>query len=142
MSREQRDLIVQQLTIFVLALGLAVSSCAKVTPATPKAAAAIKADEVVLRVNELQAATITACWPDGVPKADCVPGGISTAAARELVKAAIDVRTTAKAVPEGWQATVKTAWAQARPRITALGTLPPAVMIALQLVDALIGGLS
>jgi len=124
-----------------LALVAVLGACAKVTPATPKAATAIKADEVVLRVNELQAATITACWPDGVPKAECAPGGISTAAARELVKAAIDARTVAKAVPAGWQASIKASWTQAKPRITALGPFPQAVQIALGLVDVVIGGL-
>lgn len=127
--------------LLILMLAALPLGCAKVTPETPKAAAAIKADEVVLRVNELQAATITACWPDGVPKADCALGGISMAAARELVKAAIDVRTVAKAVPAGWQASVKASWLQAKPRITALGPFPPAVQIALGFADVLIGGL-
>jgi len=126
---------------FILILALVASGCAKVTPESPKAAAAIKADEVVLRVNELQAATITACWPDGVPKAECAPGGIKTAAARELVKVAIDVRSVAKAVPTGWQASVKAAWTQAKPRITALGPFPQAIQIAFGLADVLIGGL-
>ncbi len=132
--------LVEALTV-VLCVAFIADSCAKITPETPKAAAAIKADEVVLRVNELQAATITACWPDGVPKSECVPGGITTAAARELVKVAIDIRTVAKAVPAGWQASVKASWVQAKPRITALGPFPQAITLALGFADVLISGL-
>lgn len=124
-----------------LALLTVIGACAKVTPETPKAAAAIKADEVVLRINELQAATIAACWPDGVQKPECAPGGISTTASREIVKAAIDIRMVAKAVPTGWQAAVKAAWVQAKPRIVALGPFPQAVTLAIGFVDTLIGGL-
>lgn len=127
------------LLIFMLAM--APIRCAKVTPETPKAAAAIRSDEVVLRAKELQAATITACWPDGTMRAECAPGGISTPSARELVKVTIDVATVAKAVPAGWQASIKASWLQAKPRILALGPLPQAVQIALGVVDALIGGL-
>ena len=126
----------------VLILALVASACnPKLTPETPKAAAAIKSDEVVLRVKELQAATITACWPDGVMKPECVPGGIATPAARELVKVTVDVATVAKAVPVGWQASIKASWTQAKPRILALGPFPQAVQIAIGIVDALIGGI-
>jgi hypothetical protein len=135
MSREQHDLLVQQLTIFVLALGLAVSSCAKVTPATPKAAAAIKADAVVVRVNELQAAVIDYCGP----APECAPNTIPTNTARDVVKALIDVRTTLKATPEGWQATVKAGWVVAKSRL--VGITNPAIVAALSAGDALIGGL-
>lgn len=127
--------------LVILMLAALPMACAKVTPATPKAAAAIKSDEVVLRAKELQAATIAACWPDGVMQPTCAPGGISTAAARELVKVTVDVATVAKAVPAGWQASVKSAWLQAKPRILALGPFPQAVQIAIGVADALIGGL-
>ena len=124
-----------------LSLLMVIGACAKVTPATPKAAAAIKSDEVVLRAKELQSATITACWPDGVMKPDCAPGGVSVAAARELVKVTVDIATVAKAVPSGWQASVRASWTQAKPRILALGPFPQAVQIAIGFVDALMGGL-
>jgi hypothetical protein len=125
----------------ILVLALVASACAKVTPETPKAATAIKADEVLLRVKELQSAVLTACWPDGVMKSECVPGGISTPAMREFVKATIDVAKVAKEVPAGWQATVKASWGQAKPRILALVPFPQAVQIALGIADTLIGGL-
>lgn len=127
--------------LLILMLATLPMGCAKVTPATPKAAAAIKSDEVVLRAKELQAATIAACWPDGVMKAECAPGGISTAAARELVKVTVDVAEVAKKVPAGWQASVKASWFAAKPRLLALGPFPQAVTIAIGVADALIGGL-
>ena len=128
---------------YILILALVASACnPKLTPETPKAGAAIKSDEVVLRAKELQAATITACWPDGVMKPECVPGGVSTAAARELVKVTVNIAEVAKAVPAGWQASVKASWAQAKPRILALGPFPQAVQIAIGFIDVLIGGLS
>jgi len=129
------------MTRLILILALAASACAKVTPETPKAATAIKADEVLLRVKELQSAVLAACWPDGVMAPACVPGGISTPAMREFVKATIDVAQVSKAVPVGWQATVKASWLRAKPRILALGPFPSAVQIALGVVDTLIGSL-
>lgn len=108
----------------------------KNTGATPTASAAITADAIVIRVNELQATVIQACGPAAV----CQPSsGISTILARDIVQASIDVRTTLKAVPAGWQATVKTAWTQARPRFNSVTN--PAILAALAAVDILIGGL-
>ena len=137
---QKRLYVLLSLAQCALVLSLVIA-CAKVTPETPKAAAAIKADEVVLRAKELQSAAITACWPDGVMKAECAPNGISVMAAREIVKVTVDVATVAKASPEGWRPTVKSAWTQAKPRILALGPFPQAVQIAIGVVDALMGGL-
>lgn len=118
-------------------LASSVLACANknVTPDTPRAAAAITADAIVIRVNELQAAVIQACGP----ALTCQPNSLSTALARDIVQTSIDLRTTLKAVPSGWQTTVKTAWAQAKPRFA--GIMNAAIIAALSAVDALIGGL-
>ncbi len=112
-----------------------VGACAKITPETPKAAAAIKADAVVVRVNELQAAIIDYCGP--APQ--CAPGTIDTNVARDVVKTMIDVRKVLKTVPQGWQMSVKEAWTVAKTRLA--GVTNPAIVAALAAGDALIGGL-
>ena len=121
--------------LVVLALLITAPACAKkITGATPIATAALTADAVVIRVNELQATVIQACGP----AVTCQAGSLSTALARDLVQTCIDVRTTAKAVPAGWQATARAAWAQARPRFAAVTNL--AILAALGAVDVLLGG--
>lgn len=115
---------------------LAFSGCAKkVTGATPVANAALAADAVVIRVNELQAATIQYCGP--APQ--CAPGTIDTQLARLIVSTSIDLRQTLKAVPAGWQATVRQAWAQARPKFATVTN--PAIVAALAAVDLAVGAL-
>lgn len=112
------------------------AGCAKkTTGATPTAEAAIVADSIVIRVNELQATVIQACGSGPT----CQPNSLSTMLARDLVQTCIELRTTLKAVPAGWQATVKTAWQQARPRFA--GVTNSAILVALAAVDAAMGGL-
>lgn len=115
---------------------LAFAGCNKqVTGATPMANAAIAADAVVIRVNELQAATIQYCGP--APQ--CAPGTIDTQLARQIVETSIALRQTLKAVPAGWQATVKSAWKQARPKFASIQN--PAIVAALAAVDLAVGAL-
>lgn len=102
---------------------------------TPKAQAAMRADDIVVRVNELQAAVIQACGPDPV----CQPNGIDTNTARAIVQASIDIRAVLKSTPDGWQATVKTAWAQIKPRFAGITNV--AIQAAFGLVEAAIGAL-
>lgn len=111
-------------------IGTAPGCATHVTGDTPIAASALKADAVVIRINELQATVIQICGP----QPQCAPGGISTALARDLVQTCIDARTTLKRVPAGWQATVKAAWQQARPRFA--GVTDVAILAALSAVDA------
>ncbi len=117
-------------------LAFSAPACAKkVTGATPLAQSAINADAVVIRVNELQAATIQFCGP--APQ--CAPGTIDTATARLIVQTSIDLRQTLKAVPAGWQATVKQAWAQARPKFASVTNA--AILAAMSALDLAIGAL-
>lgn len=121
----------------LLVLLLVLPGClgSKNTPATPGAAAAMKADEVVIRVNELQAVLSDACGP----QPECQPGSLPTATFREALKAFTTIRTTLRSVPDGWRATVQSAWRDAKGRLQ--GLTNPAILAALGLVDALIGGL-
>ncbi len=122
--------------LIVIALLCTAPACShKVTGATPVAQAALNADAIVIRVNELQAAVIQACGP--APQ--CQPNSLSTALARDLVQTCLDLRATLKAVPAGWQATVRAAWQQARPRFNPVTN--PAILAALAAVDVILGGL-
>lgn len=124
-----------RLALVVVLLVLPSASCAKkVTGATPTATAALNADAVVIRINELQAAVIQACGPDPV----CQPGSLDTNLARDIVKTCIDLRTTAKSVPDGWQMALRTAWNRAKLRFTAVTN--PAILAGIAGVDALLGG--
>lgn len=121
----------------ILILALVSVGCApkNVIPENPSAAKAIGADAVVLRLNELQAATIQYCGP--APQ--CAPGTLDTTLARQIVQTTIDLRATLKAIPDGWKQTVKTAWATQRPRFASITN--PAIIAALAAVDVAIGGL-
>ncbi len=108
---------------------------ARVVGATPTAQAALTADAIVIRVNELQATVIEACGP--MPQ--CQPGSVDTRLARDIVQACIDVRKTLRSVPSGWRETARAGWTQARARF---GTVTnPAIIAALAAVDIAIGGL-
>lgn len=122
--------------VLALALFLAVPACApkNVTPETPRAASAITADQIVIRVNELQAAVIQACGPART----CAPGTIDTAVADEIVRACIDLRQVLRSVPDGWQAATRATWTRVKPR---LNTNDVVITAAINAVDALIGGL-
>jgi hypothetical protein len=133
-----KRLAVQIGLVTLLLFGPAVfSGCAhpKLTPETPKAAVAMRADSFVVRVNELQAAVIQVC---GVGP-QCIPGSIDTNLARDIVQAMIDIRTVLAETPDGWQAAVKRIWMQIRPRFS--GVYNVAIQSAFGLVDALVGAL-
>ncbi len=123
------------LLVCVLGFGSTAASCPKkVTGDTPIATAALTADAIVIRVNELQATVIQACG--SAPQ--CQPNSLSTPLARDLVQTCIDLRTTLKAVPAGWQATARAVWQQARPRFAPVTN--PAIVAALTAVDVYLGG--
>lgn len=119
-------------SVFTGSLILGYACVSHVTPETPKAAAAITSDSIVIRVNELQAAVIQLC---GVART-CAPNTISTATADAIVQVSIDLRTVLKDVPNGWQATVRTTWTQAQPKLA--GITNPAILAAIQTLDAVI----
>jgi hypothetical protein len=133
---QMMQLYKRRFALALVVLLLALPACAgKVTGATPIATSALQADAIVIRVNELQATVIQACGPAPT----CQPNSLDTALARDLVQTCLDLRTTLKAVPAGWQGTVRTAWTQARPRFAAVTN--PAILAAVSAVDVILGGL-
>lgn len=123
--------------VYALMLALALTGCAskKLTPETPLAATALKADAIVIRVNELQASVIEFCGP----APECQPNSLPTATARDIVKGLIALRTVLKSTPAGWQATAKTTWAEVQPKFA--GVTNPAILSAIALVKAAVEGL-
>ena len=120
----------------MLTVGVLFAACPhNVTPENPAAAAAIKADAVVIRVNELQAVVIQACGPGP----ECQPNSLPTNAAREIVKACIDLRSLLKPpLATDWRTLVKNAWALKKPSIS---SNDPIIQSAIAGVDTIIGGL-
>jgi hypothetical protein len=110
------------------------SGChAPVTIVTPQGQAAYTADQVVVRINELENAAIAANAANAA-----TPQGLGTSATRTIVAFAVSADTTLAQVPAGWQATVKTAWAAAKMQ---LGTLSNPLIVALMsAVDAVLEG--
>lgn len=111
---------------FLLVLTLA--GCAPKTITTAPGQIAFTADQVVVRVNELQNAAIQA----NTNKA------LDDATTRVIVNWAIAADTTLKTTPSGWQATLKSGWLAVKPQIPVNN---PTLAITVGAVDALIGGL-
>lgn len=100
---------------------------APVTITTPQGQAAFKADQVVVRVNELQSAAI---------KAEA-GGGLSTSLTRVIVTFAVGADKTLAAAPDGWQSAVRAAWLDAKKQL--LTVTNPAVLAAMGAVDLVLG---
>lgn len=110
--------------------GACLMACAPkpVTITTPAGATAFTADQAVVRVNELMNAAIQAN----------TSGALDTPTTRIIVTFAVDADTVLSKTPTGWQATVKSAWALAQPKIH---TTNPTITLALAAADAAIQGL-
>lgn len=108
---------------------LLISACAAKTYETDKARQADKANEIVLRVNELQRAAISAN----------ASGAVDVNTTTIIVQFTVDANVILKTIPNGWQATLRTSWT------TAKSKFPPnlnlAVKASVDLVDSLIGAL-
>jgi len=129
MRRRYRSILL----VGVLALGGgSLAAChAPVSVQTQAGKNAYTADQVVLRVNELQKAAIQAE----------ATGGLPTATTRLIVQFAVSADTTLKSAPDGWKTTVLNAWLETKRQLPVV--LPPAVAAAVTLVDtalALQGG--
>lgn len=113
----------------LLVLALTSAGCASAPPTlSPAAQIAFTADQAVVRVNELMNAAIQAN----------ASGALDTVTTRVIVTFAVDADTVLSNTPAGWQATVKAAWAIAKPKMTTTNTT---VLFALAAADAAIGGL-
>jgi hypothetical protein len=120
-----------------LPLILLLAAChAPVTVVTPQGKTAYTADQVVVRVRELQNAAIqaNATLVNGQP-------GLDTATTRIVVQTCVSLAQTLAATPTGWPATIKTAWASFRVQAPQLflGTTPVALLV--QSLDVVIAAL-
>ncbi len=82
---------------------------------------AFTADQIVVRVNELQSAAVQAN----------ASGALDTANTRTIVEFSVAADKVLKATPSGWQSTVKALWTQARPKITTSNTTVQLAVTAL-----------
>lgn len=111
--------------LFVLLL--ATAAChPPVSIQTPAGKAAYTADQIVTRINELENAAIQANSTGGLP----------TETTRVIVEFCVSADATLKTTPQGWQAAVSTAWAQAKGKLPAISN--PAVAAAIASVDVLL----
>lgn len=90
---------------------------------------AYAADQVVVRVNELQNAAIAANAQGQLPEATT----------RTIVQFCVAADTTLAQTPNGWQVTVQTAWASTKAALPPITN--PAVVAAMGAVDVLLGSL-
>lgn len=120
------------LCALMVVVGLLVTGChAPVSVTTAQGKAAFTADQVVVRVNELQNAAI---------QAEAV-GAVPTATTRRIISFCVDADRTLAATPSGWQQTVTVAWAAAKKELGSITN--PAVVAAMGGVDvalATLGG--
>ncbi len=114
-----------------LAIGIPVTDCAPKTVQTPAGQAAYTADQVLHVVAALQQSAIDASAKGLIPDQQAVA----------IVSATVDIEKTLKAVPTGWQTTVRTAWTALKARLTpqASQTLQ-ATLLAVDAALATIGG--
>lgn len=116
----------------VLLLCLLAPACAPpVTLTTPQGQTAYRADQVVLRVNELQNAAITAERGGAIP----------TATTRRIVQFCVAADKTLAATPAGWPATVLALWRATKADLPPATFQQPPLAAALSAVETLLGSL-
>jgi hypothetical protein len=125
---------VQRFAPFVLLLVLV--ACAPVSIQTPQGKQAYTADQIVIRLNELQNAAIQANSlmdpKTGLP-------GLPTPTTRIIVQFVVSSDKTLKDLPAGWQQTVATAWAETKRQLPIITN--PAVSVAIGSVDVVLAAL-
>lgn len=103
------------------------SAChAPVTITTPAGKAAYTADQVAVRVNELERATIDAQ----------AQGALPLETARYLVEFCVGADKTLAAAPSGWQAVVGKAWAETKAKLPPVTN--PLILSAINAVDVVL----
>lgn len=118
----------------IIAIGLiAIPNCASAPPnVSPQAAVAFKADQIVVRVNELQRAATAAN----------AAGSLDTNLTRQIVTWTVAADKILKDTPQGWVATLKASWEQVKQNVNLRTITQPAIQLAFTAVDALIGALA
>lgn len=118
----------------VLLLLLSATSCetlactAPVTVITPQGKIAYTADQIVVRVNELQNAAIQANTTNG----------LDTNSTRTIVQFCLAANGLLRSTPSGWQQTLQVAWMDAKVKLA--GVKNQTVLTAMSLVDAVLLG--
>lgn len=109
---------------WLLVLLLALPAChVPTTIVTPQGKVAYSADQITVRVNELENAAIQANSTGGLP----------VATTRTIVTFCVQADAILKVTPAGWQASVAALWTQAKKDLPA--TTNVAVSAALNAVD-------
>lgn len=116
------------LVLLLLTTPAALGCHAPVTVVTPAGQTAYTADQIVVRVNELQNAALAANGS----------GGLSIATTRLVVQFAVDADKILAAMPAGWQTTVVALWGQAKGQIPAKDLTNPALAAAISAVDVVL----
>lgn len=115
--------------ILVLLLALAPVAChPPATIVTQPGKIAFAADQVLVRVGELQNTALQANQT----------GGLDDANTRIIMTFASSAATVLKAAPAGWQVTLIKLWQETQPKIT---TANPTVQLAITAVTGVIGAL-
>ncbi len=118
----------------VLALSMACSTLAlpacqrPVTIVTPQGQIAYTADQIVLRVSELQNLAVHLN----------TSGVLDIGTTRTIMQWSINAATVLKTLPNGWRVTLQQSWIVAKMEIK---TTNPAVQSAMAAVDAVLGGI-
>ena len=118
----------------VLLILLLAGSAACAPPATittQPGKTAYTADQIVVRVNELQNAASAANAT--------VPPSLPTNTTRTIVQFCVAADKTLASTPIGWQATVATAWATAKAQIPVQTN--PSIIAAMSAVDVVLGAI-
>jgi hypothetical protein len=87
-------------------------ACAPTVPGDPPQ---IKADQVIVFVDAFHAGVVSVCG-SADPLVACVPGGLDTPIAHELIRTAEDLHVILVASKVGWQAAARAGWAAEKPR--------------------------
>lgn len=113
---------------YLLVLCLLTTACAApVTIVTPQGQVAYKADQVVVRVNELMNAAISANTANALP----------TDTTRLIVQFCVSADKTLATTPAGWPTTIATAWRETKAKLPEIDN--PAIIAAIGAVDVVIG---
>lgn len=111
----------------VLVLLITPACHAPVTITTQQGKVAYSADQVALRVNELQNAAIAAN----------AAGNLPTNTTRTIVQFCVTADQTLAATPTGWAASLSTAWAGVKAQLPPISN--PAIVAAMGAVDVVLG---
>ena len=120
-----RQTLVLALSV-ISVIGLTIACQRPPTIVTPQGKTAYTADQIAVRVNELQNAAIVAESS----------GGMATADTRIVVSFAVSANQILAKTPAGWQTTVSQSWVEAKRHLPAQKN--PTVVAAMGAVDVVL----